>query len=115
MINSLNHSLRLGATFSYRHSRSWLWGLGTPFSPGVEPDGQARVSVARLVQDYSWRGVRNALAIRSTFNLGVEALNATWHDDQQPDGEFFSWIGQIQYARRLNERGDQLIFRTNVQ
>lgn len=119
LINTLSQTLRVGVTFSYRHSRSWLFGVGTPFSPGVEPDGQARVSVARLIQDYSWRGARRAVAVRSTLSLGLEALDATWHDegplDGQPDGDFVSWIGQFQYAQRIGEAGDQLIVRSNVQ
>lgn len=115
VINSLNQTLRLGATLSHRRTHSWLLGQGTPFSPGVEQDGRAQVSVLRLVQDYNWRGTRNAVAVRSSVNLGTGALDATLHEDGQPDGEFVSWIGQFQYAHRISDAGDQLLVRATAQ
>jgi hemolysin activation/secretion protein len=38
-------------------------------------------------------------------------------DVRVPDGTFFSWLGQFQWAQRLPEgyRGSQLIFRTDLQ
>ena len=52
---------------------------------------------------------------RSTFSVGVEALDATVHDDGRPDSEFLAWLGQTHYARRLGSQGAQVIARADAQ
>lgn len=58
-------------------------------------------SVIKFGQDYTHRDVRGAWAIRSQFSFGTELLNAT-RSDRGIDGQFFSWLGQIQRVQILN-------------
>ncbi|CAA9892219.1 ShlB/FhaC/HecB family hemolysin secretion/activation protein (fragment) [Candidatus Methylobacter favarea] len=51
-------------------------------------------------------------AVRSIFNIGIDALDATINQ-HAPDGRFFSWLGQLQWARHV--RSGQIIWRADVQ
>ncbi|MCP4693178.1 MAG: ShlB/FhaC/HecB family hemolysin secretion/activation protein [Desulfobacterales bacterium] len=106
--------VELGASLSIRESRTFLLGIPFSFSPGVT-DGESRVSVLRLVQSYVDRTPRRALALRSTFNLGLDLFNATMHANGRPDGEYVSWLGQFQYAHRLGKHFGSLILRGDAQ
>jgi len=44
----------------------------------------------------------------------VDAFDATINDTGA-DGEFFVWLGQFQWVRRMGDRGQQLQFRTVLQ
>jgi hemolysin activation/secretion protein len=54
------------------------------------------------------------VATLSRFSLGIDALGATVKDSE-PDGQFFAWLGQFQWIRRLGNKGAQVVFRTDVQ
>ncbi|WP_363319720.1 ShlB/FhaC/HecB family hemolysin secretion/activation protein [Microcoleus sp. PH2017_02_FOX_O_A] len=69
-------------------------------SPGADARGRTRVSALRLFQDFTQRGERDVLAARSQFNLGVSAFGAT-ASNREPDGQFLTWRGQLQYVRLL--------------
>jgi hemolysin activation/secretion protein len=105
--------LGLAASLEKRQSETTLLGEPFSFSPGVE-DGRARVSVLRLVQDFIDRGRDQVLAARSTFSFGLDAFGSTVHNDA-PDSRFRAWLGQVQWVRRLTERGDQVHVRVNGQ
>lgn len=96
-----------------RHSETFLGGDPFSFSPGAE-DGQSDVTVIRFAQNWLSRDRKQVFAVRSVFNVGIGALGAT-HNDTDPDGRFFSWLGQFQWARRLNFLNSQLITRTDCQ
>ena len=66
-----------------------------------------------LPQDWLRRTRDRVLAARSVFSFGLHALGAT-ENDSKPDGEFFAWLGQFQWAQRLDE-GDEIILRTDAQ
>lgn len=114
-IKKPNRELTMGLNFSWRKSRTYLLGIGTPFSAGVESDGKSSTSVIRFSQDYIERWEKQVFAARSTFNLGVSAFNSTKNSGGLPDSRFFSWLGQIQYAHRIGEEGAQLLVKGNVQ
>ncbi len=113
LINTLYRTFELGASFSRRKVETFLDGESFPFNPPAEDDGQSMVSVLRLSQELVNRGERQALALRSTLNFGLKAFNATSHDDA-PDGQFFGWLGQMQYSRYL-PAGGRLILRGDLQ
>ncbi|MBT6498857.1 MAG: ShlB/FhaC/HecB family hemolysin secretion/activation protein, partial [Deltaproteobacteria bacterium] len=46
------------------------------------------------------RSQSQVLALRSTFNLGVDTFDASV-DSPDPNGKFFAWQVQIQFIRRL--------------
>lgn len=115
LLRTSRQQLRLAAGFDLRQSRTELLGEGFSFSPGVEPDGQSKVSVLRFIQDYVLRDRSQVFAARSTFSWGVNAFNSTHMGDTLPNGEFLAWLGQFQYVRRLGKSDAQLLFRFDGQ
>jgi len=109
-----SQTLEFGATFAYRESTTYLLGEPFSFSPGVQ-DGVSKVSVLRFSQSWTDRGADTVLAARSTFSVGFDGFGATVNPAPLPDGRFFSWLGQAQYARRLAENGTQVILRADAQ
>ncbi len=73
-----------------------------PFGVGPDANGNSRTRVIKFGQDYLSRDLRGAWAFRSQFNLGINAFNATSNAGGIPDGQFFSWVGQIQRAQLLD-------------
>ncbi|MDJ0556661.1 MAG: ShlB/FhaC/HecB family hemolysin secretion/activation protein [Microcoleaceae cyanobacterium MO_207.B10] len=67
-----------------------------------EDDGINSTTVIRLGQDYIRRDPQGAWALRSQFNIGTGLFDATERKDPEPDGHFFSWLGQVQRVQRLN-------------
>jgi hemolysin activation/secretion protein len=106
--------LEVGATLAYRESTTLLLGEPFSFAPGVQ-DGVSKVAVLRFSQSWTDRGPNTVFAARSTFNIGFDGFGATINPRPLPDGRFFSWLGQVQYARRLSEDGTQVILRAAAQ
>ena len=71
-------------------------------------------SVFQFGQDYLKRDRSGAWRLQSHFNIGTGLLNATDRPDGQADGQFFSWLGQIQRAQVIN-RDNFLIMQGSVQ
>jgi hemolysin activation/secretion protein len=104
----------LGLTLARQHSETTLLGRPFSFSPG-EKNGESDVTVLRFSQSWVSRDVDQVIVARSTFNLGLDWLGATNNSGSIADGQFLSWLGQAQWARRFGEGGPQLIFRTDLQ
>lgn len=125
-LQTANHEAAFTIAFDRRQNDTDI--LGQPFnSPGAE-NGRMVVSVLRLSQEWLGRSQNQVLALRSTFNFGLDVLDATDHSSHQfetlgtnrvsvtvPNGQFFSWLGQGQYVRRLFNTQNQLIFRLTGQ
>ncbi|MEG5207440.1 ShlB/FhaC/HecB family hemolysin secretion/activation protein [Microcoleus sp. ARI1-A1] len=92
--------IAIGIGAGRRESDTSLLGEDFPLSPGADARGRTRVSALRLFQDFTQRGERDVLAARSQFSLGVGALGATV-SSSEPDGQFWTWRGQLQYVRLL--------------
>lgn len=106
-------SLSLG--LDIRDSETRIAGRPYSFSPGVH-EGKSEVSVIRFAQDWVSRSRSQVFALRSVFNVGVDAFDATINGGDVPDGRFFAWLGQFQWARRFDDlRRSQLIFRADAQ
>jgi hemolysin activation/secretion protein len=69
-------------------------------------------SVIKLGQDYTRRDLRGAWSLRSQFSFGTGLLNAT--SGSEPDGQFFSGLGQIQRVQILNSN-NLLIVQADLQ
>ncbi|HEY9652360.1 MAG TPA: ShlB/FhaC/HecB family hemolysin secretion/activation protein, partial [Coleofasciculaceae cyanobacterium] len=74
-----------------------------PISPGANEDGITNTTVIRFGQDYVRRDIRGAWSVRSLFSLGTGWFGATVNPNPEPDGRFFSWLGQVQRVQVLNE------------
>lgn len=107
--------LALGLTASRRESEAtYIEGERLPFpSLGADDQGRTRISALRFFQEWTTRNSRQVIAVRSQFNLGIGAFNATINSDT-PDSRFFSWQGQAQWARLLAPE-TLLIVRANTQ
>ncbi len=111
VFQTANQEAGIAIGFDHRQNDTWL--LGEPFniSPGAV-QGEMVVSALRLSQDWLQRGQDNVLALRSTFNIGINAYDAT--DNRisgDPNSQFFSWLGQAQYVQRLFNTQNQLVLR----
>lgn len=120
VIQTPTQELALGLTASRRESEisSLLFQeeFGLPpneLSPGADERGRTRVSALRFFQEWTSRNNREVIALRSQFNLGIGALNATINQDP-PDSRFFAWQGQAQWARLLAPE-TLLLLRLNTQ
>lgn len=73
-----------------------------PISPGANSEGITNTTVIKFGQDYIRRDPRGAWSVRSLFSLGTGLFGATINPDPDPDGRFFSWLGQVQRVQVLN-------------
>ncbi|HND00033.1 MAG TPA: ShlB/FhaC/HecB family hemolysin secretion/activation protein [Myxococcota bacterium] len=74
------------------------------------------ISVLRVSQEYLHRGQNHVLALRSSFNVGLDAFEST--DDRvtgDPNGRFVSWLGQGQYVHRLFQTQNEVLLRVTGQ
>ncbi|MBI5641108.1 MAG: ShlB/FhaC/HecB family hemolysin secretion/activation protein [Nitrospirae bacterium] len=105
--------LIFGLTAELRENRTFL--LGRPFSfSGDTEGGKSSVTVLRFSQEWASRGQAQVIAARSSFSAGIDAFGADVNS-KPADGQFLTWLGQIQWIRQLNERGLQIRFRTDIQ
>jgi hemolysin activation/secretion protein len=86
----------------YRDNQTELLGNPFDFSRGTH-DGKSVVAPLRFGQEFTTHSNVSGFAARSTFSVGTKMFGATSNDDRrEPDGQFFTWLGQVQYVRRLN-------------
>jgi hemolysin activation/secretion protein len=113
LVRKPSREIAVGLIAERRENFSTL--LGEPFdlSPGAVR-GEMSVSVLRFFQEWFERNQDRVLAVRSTFNFGLNVLGAT-ESGHEPDAQFFSWLGQCQYVQRLFGSANQLILRTHAQ
>ncbi len=115
ILRDTQQNLTLGASFASRRSETFINGEPFVFENG-NINGPTKVSVIRLFQEYMARFENHVLALRSSFNIGINAFHSTIQKGHTlPDSEFFSWLGQAQYAYKLNDEGAQIRIRSNLQ
>ena len=105
----------VGLTASRRESQAtYIEGVQLPFpSLGADENGRTRISALRFFQEWTTRNSREVIALRSQFNLGIGAFNATINQTG-PDSRFFAWQGQAQWVRLLAP-DTLLLLRANTQ
>ena len=100
------------------YTQSFIGNVGIPLSPGFSQTGVATVSALRFAQDWTHRTLDTVLAVRSRFSVGLDVLSATMNaNPDTPDGQFFSWLGQVQAIKQFGENlfGMQLLGRMDLQ
>jgi hemolysin activation/secretion protein len=117
LVRTTQQRLWIGLVGELRRSQTWLDGEGFPFVAGPDENGRAKLSVLRGIQEWDWRSPHNVLATRSTLSFGLDAFDATRNHGDVPDGRFFSWLGQAQWAHRFSDAllASQLIARVDLQ
>jgi hemolysin activation/secretion protein len=110
---TLANVVALSFTAEKRRSETFLFGRPFSLSPGAV-NGETSIFVLRFSQEFVNRSQVHVLALRSTFNFGIDAFDTT-NPGSEPDGEFLSWLGQGQYVRRLWNSDKLLVLRLNLQ
>jgi hemolysin activation/secretion protein len=93
--------------FTFQESQTFVAGEPFGFGSGPSEDGITRTSTFKVGADYLRRDVQGAWSVRSLLNIGTGLFDATDNDDPIPDGQFVSWISQVQRVQRLG--GSQLL------
>ncbi len=104
-------NLTLGLSLERRQEQTFLLGMPFDFVPG-SVNGETNVTALRFSQSWLDRDAEHALALRSTMSLGLEALGATVTNmatNMTPTGQYFAWLGQAQYVRRIYQDWEVLI------
>lgn len=97
-------------------NKNFLLGIPFSFTPGTTAQGKAVISVLRFAQEWVNRLSNQVWSARSRFSLGIDTLGATLNSSSSvPDGQFFTWLGQVQGAHRFDPLGIQLIGRMDLQ
>ncbi len=115
LYRTLHHEFALGLMGEYLRNKTYLDDEPFSFSPGVQ-DGRSVVSAIRFFQEYSYRDLNQVIAVRSRLSFGIHALGATTNPGEDiPDGRFFAWLFQAQWARRFRFLDIQTIARIDLQ
>lgn len=112
---TLQRDVTMSLSLKKEESRSFIThSVPFAFSEGAV-DGRSRATVLGISQSFQDRTANQVVAMRSTFNIGVDLFDPTIHSESLPDGRFLYWLGQIQYGRRLGEMWGQLVFSGDIQ
>lgn len=101
IIRNPREEFALGIGFSYQDGLTFLGDELFGFNIGTE-DGISTTSIIKFTQEYTKRQPLGAISLRSQFSFGTELFDATENTGSIPDGQFWSWLGQIQGVRLLN-------------
>lgn len=100
--------LALSVSLNHRQSQTSVLGFDFPLSPGADAQGRLGVSRLSFGQEWTQRGDRDYLQVRSQFSLGVDLFNATINPTG-PDSRFFHWQGQGVWLHRFPHQGQLLV------
>ncbi|TVQ59001.1 MAG: ShlB/FhaC/HecB family hemolysin secretion/activation protein [Spirulina sp. DLM2.Bin59] len=114
LVRNPREEFALSTGLTHQTGQTFTFAGPTPFGLGPNPDGRTTTTVLKFGQDYLRRDTQGAWAVRSQFSLGLDLFNATRNPNPIPDGQFLSWLGQVQRAQVLNANSF-LIFSADVQ
>ncbi|NES25856.1 MAG: ShlB/FhaC/HecB family hemolysin secretion/activation protein, partial [Symploca sp. SIO3E6] len=110
LIRTPREEFALSVGFSHKDGQTFIFNnILQPFSIGAEADGVTRTSVFRFGQDYLRRDSQGAWSVRSQFSFGTGLFDATTNPSSIPDGQFFSWLGQMQRLQVLDQNNLLLV------
>ncbi|NEQ95612.1 MAG: ShlB/FhaC/HecB family hemolysin secretion/activation protein, partial [Cyanothece sp. SIO2G6] len=111
----------VGLTASSQRTKSELLDLPFP-AAGADEEGVTNIFALRFFQEWTQQNAREVVALRSQFNLGLDAFDSTINQPLDgvgpiPDSRFFSWQGQAQWVRLLGQDSQDtlLLLRGNLQ
>lgn len=105
LIRTPRREFALSLGFTHQDGQTFTFAGPTPFGVGPDEDGVSRTSVLKFGQEYTLRQTSGAWAFRSLFSFGTGLFDATENsdvDENNPDGQFVSWLAQIQRVQILN-------------
>ena len=98
---TVTQEFALSAQFEYLNNQNFLNGRGFPFFEGSSPDGKQVISALRFIQEWIERIPGQVISIRNRFSVGIDALGATIEPGSDVTGQFFVWLGQAQWGKRI--------------
>ncbi len=108
IIYQLEKEVALGIAFKRQNSETFILD-DLPFSFTAGPQqGRSVVSVLKLMGSWLERSPNSVFALSSELNFGLDLFDATVNDSA-PDGLFFSWLGQVQWTKALNQDRNLLL------
>ena len=111
---NVNQQMSLSLGIDRRYSQTCYGGYCTSLTSGIEEDGESNITALRFSQDMLLRNLKQALALRMTISVGVNALGST-QNENEPSSDFFTLLGQSQFAQQVFSRKDQLVIRMDGQ
>ena len=115
ILRSSNRIFNLELQYAFRQTQTSILDTPISLSDGVEDNGKAKVSVIRFIQSHVERDKNYVLSLRSSLNAGFDAFNATINPNGQADGRYFSWLGQLRFLHKLDDWGNELFLRSDIQ
>ena len=108
IVYSSKREVAFGVAFERQSSETFILD-DRPFSFTADPQQTNSVtSVLKLTGDWVERSARSVFGISSELNFGLNIFDATVNEST-PDGLFFSWLGQAQWTKALNQDKDFLL------
>ncbi|EDX72165.1 outer membrane protein, OMP85 family, putative [Coleofasciculus chthonoplastes PCC 7420] len=103
LIRKPREEFALSLGFTFQEGQTFIFdSLGIPFGIGPDEDGVSRTSVIQFGQEYLRRSSRGAWFLGSQFSFGTGFFDATANEGEVPDGQFLSWLGQVQRVQRIS-------------
>jgi len=104
-VNTLQSELTLGIGLQKERVESFL--LGEPFSfSASDQEGISQVTLVQLTQDWVNRSAARVIALRSSINVGIDALHASVGGEG--DGRFLEWLLQSEWLQKFKWQGSTL-------
>lgn len=96
LVRSMRQEFALSLGFRAEKTQSFLFhDIPFAFGPGADEQGITQSRVLEFGQDYSRRDGAGVWNLKSSFNFGLDVLDAT------PENQFFSWQVQGQRVQKL--------------
>jgi hemolysin activation/secretion protein len=108
-----NQDLAVAVTFERDNTKTFTKDQLFDVAPG-SVNGKIDSSMLRITQEWVDRSQKQVVALRSTFNIGLDAFGVTDNGTNQNKG-LMSWVGQAQYVRRVFDTPNLIILRTDAQ
>jgi hemolysin activation/secretion protein len=119
---TVTEEFALALTGERLYNKTFLFDTPFPFTIGATENGVSQVTALRFSQEWVRRTSVQVMAAFSRFSVGIDALGATTRgaltpvtEGERAKAQFFSWLGQAQWARRIEPLRLQLISRMDLQ
>lgn len=111
-LKELKDSLSFGVGIENKKAKTYLFGEPFSFIEGLS-DGEYSVSAVEFFTRYIKRDLNEVLATKSTLRIGGTFMGAT-KNFSGADSKFITWLGQLQYLKKLNFLNSEFFFKTNL-
>jgi hemolysin activation/secretion protein len=111
LVNSLATEFSAGIGLHHERVASYL--LGEPFAfSAADEEGLSEVTLVQLMEDWVNRSPSRVLALRSSLNIGIDALGATI--GTEADGEFIELLVQAEWLQLVDWLNSTLDVQTQL-